>query len=149
MVATTALAAPPTAASVEALYDSMTAGRSQVPTLDVEDVSDDMVLVDVRPPAERQVSMLPGAIALQTFEADPSAYKDKKVVFYCTLGVRSVEPTRTWAERGYDVANLRGSALSWTHAGKPLVTPQGRPTTRLHTWSRAFALQAKGYQAVY
>ena len=149
MVATTALAAPPTAASVDAPYDSMVAGRERVPTVTVEQLDEDMVLVDVRPEEERQVSMLPGAVPLQAFEADPKAFAGKKVVFYCTLGVRSHTTTETWAERGYDVANFKGSALAWTHAGKPLVTPDGEATTRLHTWSRAFALQAKGYQAVY
>lgn len=149
LVATTSLAAPPTQASVETLYDTMVATRSPVPTVDVEDVTPQMVLVDVRPQDERAVSTLPGSIPLEKLEADPSAFADKKIVFFCTLGVRSHDTTQAWGSRGLDVANLRGSALAWTHAGKPLATPSGEPTTRLHTWSRAFALQAEGYEATW
>lgn len=148
-VATASLAAPPTQATVEALYDSMVATRPSIPTVDVEDLTSDMVLVDVRPEVERAVSTLPGAVPLERLQADPSAFQGKKVVFFCTLGVRSHDTTRAWSERGLDVANLRGSALAWTHAGRPLVTPDGERTTRLHTWSQAFALQAEGYEAVW
>ena len=50
--------------------------------------------------------------------------------------------------KGWKVFNLKGAILAWTHAGGPLVDPEG-PTRRVHVYSSRFNLVAEGYDAVW
>lgn len=106
------------------------------------------VLVDVRDPAERAVSTLPGAIPPEAVEARPDAYRGRAIVAYCTIGYRS----SAWAARmratGLDVTNLRGSLLLWTHAGGPLVR-EGEPTKRVHVHGPAWNLVRGDHEATW
>jgi len=105
------------------------------------------VLVDVREPRERQVSMLPGAISSQDFERDSARYRSWLVVPYCTIGLRSGLYTRKLRGQGFEARNLAGSALAWAHAGLPFETA-GKPTTRVHVFSSAWNLLPRGYEPV-
>lgn len=107
------------------------------------------VLVDVRTPTEQAVSMLPGAITRDAFEAARKLYADKTIVTYCTIGARSGEYAEKLQEEGLEVFNLKGSILSWTQAGLPLVGPDGHATKRVHTYGRKWDLVGDGYEAVY
>lgn len=106
------------------------------------------VLVDVRPPEERQVSMLPGAITQEAFEANREAYAGREVVTYCTVGVRSGFAANTLRKEGLDVKNFRGSIMAWTHIGGELVTPEGEPTKKLHAYGPTWNYAAQGYEPV-
>lgn len=44
-----------------------------------------IVLVDVRSPAEIAVSMIPGAISISEFEASRDQYRSAEVITYCTV----------------------------------------------------------------
>lgn len=151
-------------------YESLRTGFAEVPEVTVEELhqwlQDDaaataggqLVLVDVRSAAEQQVSRLPGPSTLtqQEFEArGPEAFVGKRIVCYCTVGYRSGQYAKQLRRRhGLDARNLRGSILAWTHGGHPLVEPPGpdgeagRETRRVHVYSREWALQAPGYEAV-
>ena len=130
-----------------------------VPVLSPQEVmeatkTDDVVLVDVRSPEERGVSMLPGAVSRAEFEAalaEPGAdvASGRTVVAYCTIGFRSSAWAKQMAERGVRVFNMEGSILAWTHAGGPLVANDGAPTRRLHVYGRRWNLAAPGYEAVW
>lgn len=109
---------------------------------------DGFVLIDVREPKEQAVSMLPGAITKEAYEADAETYAGKPVVTYCTIGYRSGMYARELTKRGVDVANLEGSLLAWTHAGGPLVR-RGEPTRELHVYGRQWDLAAVGYHGVW
>ncbi|MGF1526117.1 MAG: rhodanese-like domain-containing protein [Candidatus Competibacterales bacterium] len=106
-----------------------------------------LVIFDVRTPAEYAVSRLPGAIQVDPdvdrrafVEAHGPALAGKKVVFYCSVGVRSsllgqdVERTL-----GAQVFNLRGGIFRWHTEGYPLAD-DGGTTRRVHgynaRWSR-------------
>ena len=52
-------------------------------------------------------------------------------------------------ERRPDLLELLFQDYWRSRFGEEGTKKDGEATTRLHTWSRAFALQAKGYQAVY
>ena len=120
---------------------------------------DSVVLVDVREPREREVSMIPGAISAEAFERDPSRYADVAVVAYCTIGHRSSEYARRLTAAGHPVANLSGSILAWAHAGGPLVTggpldagdsvAAGTPTTRIHVYGRQWDLAPARYETIW
>ena len=107
------------------------------------------ILVDVRTPAEQAISMLPGAITRDAFEAARDVYADQTVVTYCTIGVRSGIYAEELRQEGVEVFNLKGSILSWTQAGLPLVDAEGQDTKRVHTYGQKWDLVGEGYEAVY
>jgi len=105
------------------------------------------VLVDVREPYERRVSMLPGAISQQDFERHSARYRSWLVVPYCTIGLRSGHYTRALRQRGFEARNLAGSALAWAHAGLPFEAA-GKPTRRVQVYGADWNLLPQGYEAV-
>jgi rhodanese-related sulfurtransferase len=107
------------------------------------------LLLDVREPKESHVSMLPGAISLAQFEANPAAFKDQKIIAYCTIGYRSGKFAQHWNERGFHISNLRGSLLLWAHANGPLVDANRKPTHKIHVYGAKWDLLPAHYQSVY
>ena len=108
----------------------------------------DTVLVDVRSPAERAVSTLPGAITPDEFEDRLEELGDCTVVAYCTLGARSSRYARRMGRKGVPVLNLEGSLLAWTHAGGEL-TDGSSATRRVHVFGPRWNLAADGYEGVW
>ena len=79
---------------IEQKYQKSRKLFSEVPELTAEQLQQrrtegDLIIVDVRNPDERAVSMIPGAITTEQFEADREAYQGRSVVTYCTIGHRS------------------------------------------------------------
>jgi rhodanese-related sulfurtransferase len=111
--------------------------------------SGDLVLVDVRTQEEQAVSMLPGAITAEAFAAAEETYRDKAVITYCTIGARSGVYADELRQKGFDVCNLKGSLLAWTHAGLPLKDAAGQDTKRVHVYGKTWDLAAEGYEAVW
>lgn len=110
--------------------------------------SEEYVLVDVRKPKEQVVSMIPGAITQNDFESRAGELKGKTVVTYCTAGYRSGLYAQKIQKKGWQVLNLEGSLLAWTHAGGPLVDDAG-PTKRVHVYSKDWSLEASDYEPVW
>jgi len=106
------------------------------------------VLVDTRDDDERAVSTIPGALSREEFEARRDEFGGRPVVTYCTIGYRSGLYTQELVEQGWNAFNLRGSIVSWTHAGGDLVK-DGAPTKRVHVYGRRWNLVADGYEAVW
>ncbi|KAA1258698.1 molybdopterin biosynthesis protein MoeB [Rubripirellula obstinata] len=103
----------------------------------------DFVVVDVRSDKEINVSIIPGAISKAQYEKDSAKYQDKLVIPYCTVGGRSGAYARELAGKGVNVKNYKGSILKWVDAGLPLITPEGQPTNRVHTYSDRYRIPAK------
>ena len=120
---------------------SATALRERLPAADT-------VLVDVRSPAERAVSTLPGAITPDEFESRRDELGDCTVVAYCTVGARSSTYARRMGRKGVPVLNLEGSLLAWTHAGGELAEGSS-PTRKLHVFGPRWNLAADGYEGVW
>jgi rhodanese-related sulfurtransferase len=81
----------------------------------------EIVLVDVREPHENKAERIPGGFlnALQSF--DPAALPDpgdKRLVFYCRSGRRSVTASQIAQNAGlpHD-AHMAGGILAWKEAG--------------------------------
>jgi rhodanese-related sulfurtransferase len=122
-------------------------GRVRVPEVSVDELrslrsgeSGDLVLVDVRAADEYEVSVIPGAITKEQFEADEDRYRDRQVVAYCTVGGRSFMYARQLVKRGFNAANFKASILGWCEAELDLVTLDGTPTNRVHVYSPAFSV---------
>ncbi len=106
-----------------------------------------IVLVDARSESEMAVSMIPGAISQAEFLLKRQEFAGKTIVAYCTVGGRSLLLAQRYAKEGFQALNYRGSILAWCQAGRSLVTPDGSPTTRLHTHSPLFQAP-DGYERV-
>ena len=100
------------------------------------------VLLDARAPAEYAVSHLPGA---RRVDPDASVQdlaavladvdRQRPVVVYCSVGVRSAGVARRLREAGFArVENLEGSVFAWANEGRPLVTASGAPAETVHPY---------------
>ncbi len=110
---------------------------------------DNALLLDAREPRETLVSKIPGAIAKREFEQNPAQYKTRKIIVYCTIGYRSAAYAEKWNKRGYDMHNLRGSLLLWTHAQGALVDAKGADTRQVHVYGRDWDLLPAAYQGQF
>jgi rhodanese-related sulfurtransferase len=84
------------------------------------------VLLDVRTPAEWDVSHLPGAKRVDpgasAERAAEGLAKQTPIVTYCAVGYRSGEMARRLRAAGFsDVHNLEGSIFQWANEHRPLV----------------------------
>ena len=87
--------------------------------------TEDVLLVDIRTPAEIAQGMIPDAlqlpmhlIPLQMNEIP----KDRDVVIYCRSGARSYQACAYLMQQGYNrVLNLRGGIIAWARHGYPIV----------------------------
>jgi rhodanese-related sulfurtransferase len=106
------------------------------------------LLVDAREPDEQAVSMIPGALTAEAFQAHPERYRERTVIVYCTIGYRSGKLARELLARGVAVANLQGGLLGWVHAGGALVDAGG-PVTRMHVYGKKWDLAPLSLESVY
>ena len=95
------------------------------------------------------VSALAGAVSPEEFLAQIDVHRGRRVVAYCTLGVRSGAWAAERCADGLQVENLAGGLLAWTHAGGALVTPEGAPTVRLHVYGPTWNLVHHAYEGVW
>lgn len=108
------------------------------------------LLLDARSDAEYAVSHLPGALRVDP-EADAAALdsalsdvdRQRGVVVYCSVGVRSAKVAQRLHAAGFDdVANLEGSIFRWANEGRPLER-DGRAAEVVHpydaVWGRLLA----------
>lgn len=140
-------------ARIHAMVDEIRSDFPDVPGVTPDELSGlldsaAVVLVDAREPRERAVSIIPGAIAREEFDADRTAFLERRVVVYCTIGRRSAEYVEELRESGVDAWNLTGSIVAWTHADGPLVSGD-EPTRRVHVYGPRWDLAASGYETVW
>ena len=102
------------------------------------------VLLDVRTPAEWEVSHLAGAHRVDPTasaeEAGAGIAKETPIVTYCSVGYRSGEVAQRLRKAGYKhVQDLEGSIFEWANEDRPLVH-DGKKVTKVHpynaTWGR-------------
>lgn len=135
---------------IEDLYAQSKTHFPEVAEVTVEELdrlreAEDVVLVDVRAPQERQVSMIPGAVPADAVTADPTAWEGRTLVAYCTIGHRSGLFAKELQARGLRIFNLKGAILAWTHSGRDLEL-DGEPTRRVHVAGPKWSLEASGYE---
>jgi Rhodanese-related sulfurtransferase len=81
-----------------------------------------IVLVDVREPQEYAAGHIPGAVShpLSTFDPD-SLPADRRVVFSCAAGVRSLRAIEFAQAAGRDIReHYKGGFKDWITAGEPI-----------------------------
>ena len=110
-------------------------------------LKDAVVFVDIRKPAEMEISALPGAITREEFMNHPDKYRGKPVVAYCTISYRSGVFARQMAEKGIDILNLTGGILAWVLEGGRVYNTSGE-TSRIHVYSKKWSLAPDTYEVV-
>lgn len=139
---------------IETMYKKYQRKFPEVPSISVAELQElekgetPIVIVDVREPKEYSVSMIPGAITAKEFESRKAELEGSTVVTYCTAGYRSGLAAQKLMSEGWEVRNLAGSILAWTHAGLPLVK-DGEETNQVHVYSQGWDLSAEGYEPVW
>lgn len=124
----------------KAMIDAAKSAIEEIPAAEAVKLAgrDDVVLVDLRDPRElEREGKVPGAFSctrgMLEFWIDPeSPYHkpifatDKKFVFFCAGGLRSVLATKTAQDMGLKpVAHIIGGFKAWKEAGGP--TEGGTP----------------------
>lgn len=81
-----------------------------------------ILLVDVREPQEFAAGHIPGAVSHPLSSFDPSALPtDKRIVFSCAAGVRSLRALEFAQAAGRDLReHYRGGFKDWIGAGEPV-----------------------------
>ena len=106
-------------------------------------------IIDVRSPAERAVSFIPGAISTEEFERNLAQYRQATIIAYCTIGYRSGKYAEKWRQQGVKILNLEGSLLAWSHVRGKLIDATGSITNKVHVFGRQWQLTADDYQPIW
>jgi sodium/bile acid cotransporter 7 len=106
------------------------------------------VFIDIREPAEQQVSMLPGAITEKEFRDNIKSYEDHVKIAYCTISYRSGLLAEKFQNDGIPVYNLKGGILAWVHGGGKIYDQNGE-TNRIHVYGNDWNLAPEQYEAVW
>jgi rhodanese-related sulfurtransferase len=90
------------------------------------DAGADIILLDVRDKEEFETGHIPGAINISRGTLDFKVHliipdKNKKVIVYCGLDLRSPLATKSMNDLGYKKAvNMIGGLKAWKEAGYPV-----------------------------
>lgn len=113
------------------------------------------ILLDTRKREEYTVSHLKDAIWVghKAFELDSVVpklkNKDREIVVYCSIGVRSENIGEKLQEAGYKVKNLYGGIFEWKNEGYPVYDSEGKATENIHAFNKHWGKLLKNGQKVY
>ncbi len=130
-----------------------------VPVISVEDLHanpSDYIILDAREQDEYNVSHIPDAIYVgydrPELELIEGLDKDKKLLFYCSIGYRSEKIGELAKELGFDqVYNLYGSIFEWVNKGYELESASGDSTMKVHGYNRIWGrwVENDDYEKVF
>ena len=134
---------------LKGLYDS------SFPVLKPKQITEltNFQVLDAREKVEFQVSHLKHAkwVGHETFTLKTVAElnKNKPVLIYCTVGARSEDIGKILQEAGFKkVYNLYGGILHWVNEGRPVFS-DGKPTLKVHTYSKPWSIWLSRGEKVY
>ncbi|MCI9889149.1 rhodanese-like domain-containing protein [Micrococcales bacterium 31B] len=105
-----------------------------VPTIDLEALPHNAVLLDVREDGEWEVGHAPGAQHLPASEIQQRCGEipDETVYVICLAGGRSQRITQWLNLNGFDAINVSGGMQAWQANGRPLVAEgDGEPYIKM------------------
>jgi len=105
-----------------------------VPTVGIDELTDDAFLLDVREDDEWQAGHAEGALhvpmsqfAARYGEVTEAAPQDGRINVICRSGGRSAQVAMYLAQQGMDAVNVAGGMEAWAAAGRPVVDDKGTP----------------------
>ncbi len=140
-------------------FDLLLSGmlKQDVPILSVDELHPDSLatyqLVDSRERGEYEVSHLPNATWVGYEDFDLSRVeklnKNKPVLVYCSIGVRSEKIGRKLKAAGFkEVYNLYGGIFEWFNQKQPAVDSSGT-TSKIHGYSKVWSIWLNHGEIVY
>lgn len=131
--------------------------KHTVPTVSCSELKKEqnsVILLDTRAKQEYEVSHLPEARWVGYDEFDlkkvENLPKSTPIVVYCTVGVRSERIGEKLKAAGYrNVRNLYGSIFEWVNQDNPVVDNQGKPTQKVHAYSRTWGVWLNKGEKIY
>ncbi len=114
----------------------------------------DALLFDAREKREYAVSHLPKArwVGHEDFQLSRVADvpQNAPIVVYCSVGYRSEKVGEKLKAAGFaNVRNLYGSIFEWVNQGNPVVDSTGKPTRRVHAYSRTWGIWLNRGEKIY
>jgi rhodanese-related sulfurtransferase len=105
----------------------------EVPTVAVDQIPADALLLDCREDDEWDAGHIDGATHVPMSEI-PARLKygpgeivpERTIVVVCKVGSRSAHVAAWLNDNGFDALNLDGGMLAWSAAGRPMTTDDGR-----------------------
>ncbi len=130
--------------------------KKNVPLISCEKASQmtGALFLDARAYGEFKVSHIPKArwVGYEEFTLDrvKGIAKNTPIVIYCSVGVRSERVGKKLLDAGFtDVQNLYGSLFEWVNQDYPIVDASGKPTQKVHAYSRAWGVWLNKGEKVY
>ena len=132
--------------------------KESVPYIQVEELEklDDVLLLDTRKVEEFSVSHIKNALWVghKEFELDSITEriedKDKKIVVYCSIGVRSEDIGEKLLDAGYsNVQNLYGGIFEWKNKGYTIYDSEGNETEKVHAFNKHWGKLLKNGDKVF
>lgn len=102
--------------------------NEEIPSINIEEVTPDDMLLDVRELDEWEAGHAPNAVhlALSTLaENGLEVVEGTRVQVICKVGGRSAQATNYLRSLGIDAVNVSGGMLAWEQAGQEVVTDSG------------------------
>jgi len=122
---------------------------------ELQEASSDFIILDTRKKEEYDVSHIPGAIWVSekvndSIYAFAKAQKDKPIVVYCSVGIRSEDFGEELYKLGFtNVQNLYGSIFYWKDNGFDLENKKGQATDSVHTYNKQWSKYLKTGVKIY
>jgi rhodanese-related sulfurtransferase len=115
---------------------------------------DDYVFVDSREYNEYRVSHIKNAIWIGYNSFDINRIKDipkdKKIVVYCSIGLRSEAVCNKLKTAGYlNVSNLYGGIFEWVNEDYPVYDTKSNLTNKIHAYSKTWGIWLTKGEKVY
>lgn len=129
--------------------------NKSIPYISAEELvsTKNILIFDARKKEEFNVSHLNNAIwvGYEKFEIDSLPIKNKNIVVYCSIRVRSEDIGEKLIAGGYKyVQNLYGGIFSWVEKGYPVYDNSNRQTNRIHVFSKYWGkLLTKGEKVLH
>jgi len=104
------------------------------------------IVFDSREPKEYKVSHIKDAICVGYDNFDMASIKNlypntnKKIVVYCSLGIRSETIGKKLKKAGYtNVYNIYGGIFEWKNKGFSIIDSEHNETNKVHTFNKAWS----------
>lgn len=130
-----------------------------VPYITVEELASpktQAIIFDTREPKEFKVSHLENAVCVGYDNFDIAKVeklhpnKNKKIVVYCSLGIRSETIGKKLMKAGYtNVYNLYGGIFEWKNKNFIVIDSEEKETNKVHTYNRDWSKWLKKGEKVF
>ena len=130
---------------------------NDIPQADVDFVKTlpaDTLFIDTREENEYSVSSISGAMktGFKNFDIEmlKAVNKDRPLVIYCSIGLRSEKICSILLKQGYsNVYNLYGGIFEWVNRGLTVVDKLETPVKLMHGFSPFWGVWVIGVQKIY